>query len=107
MDNALCYLGGPCAQRLVSPGGALRTTPCVIGGVCATPCVAQRLVTDGGPVHNALCPRVPVHNAFTGGGLCTTPCVGACAQRLVLMGGACAQRLASPDRGPVRNALCH
>ena len=71
--------GGPCAQRLVSPGGALRTTLCVMGGrvrnaLCrATPCV-----TEGGPVHNALCHR---------GCLCTTPCV---------TGG-----------GPVHNALCH
>ena len=97
--------GKPCAQRLVSPGGALRRTPCVMGGrvrnaLCrATPCV-----TEGGPVHNALC-----H-------LCTTPRVtggGACACGLVVratdflpvshglksQGGACAQRLVSPRGG--------
>ena len=78
---------GACAQCLVSPGGALCTTPCV---------------TRAGPVRNALC---GVHNALCHLG-------GPCAQRLVSPGGGSvrnawgAQRLVSLE-GPLRKALCH
>ena len=115
--------GKPCAQRLVSPGGALHTTPCVMGGrvpnaLCrATPCVteggagAQGIVSPELPVHNALCHRggaCAQRLVSLRGDLCTTPCV---AQRLVsprggpctmpcVAGGACAQRLVS-GRVPV------
>ena len=103
--------GGPGAGR--PPKGGLCATPCVTervlvpNALCrATPCVAE-----GGPVHNALSRR---------GCLCTTPCVGACACVLAVratdflpvshglksQGGPCAQRLVSRG-GPVRNALCH
>ena len=64
---------GLCAQRLVSRGGPVRNALCHRGGcLCTTPCVAQRLVS----------PR---------GRPCTTPCVteGACAQRLVSHNAVC------------------
>ena len=90
----LVSLGGVCAtpcdvQRLVSPRGGRCTTPCVRGCLCTTPCV-----TAGGPAHNALCRATPcvteggsVHNA-----LCH---VGGGAQR----GPCVAQRLVSPGPG--------
>ena len=89
--TALCHRGEAGAQRLVSPRG----------GLCTTPCVAQRLVSaEGGPAHNALCRR---------GCLCTTPCVGACACGLVVRGTDFlpVSHWLKSQAGSVHNALCH
>ena len=117
--NALCRGGESVHNALCHGGGSVRNA-CFVsrrggrvhkaffgesplsprGGRCTMPCV-----TEGGPVHNALC-----HRGGTGGGFGTAPCVTEqgrpCPQRLVSPEGPCAQRLVS-RRGPVHNALCH
>ena len=98
--------GRACAQGLfwgepfVTEGRPVHNALCHRGGAGA-----QRLVSlrghRGGFLHSALCHRagaaLPTTPCVTRGALCTTPCVTARPG---------SQRLVSPG-GPVRNALCH
>ena len=105
MRNALCHGGGSVRNACFVSRRGGRVHKAFFGesplsprgGRCTMPCV-----TEGGPVHNALC-----HRGGTGGGfLHSALCHRAGAARLVSPEGPCAQRLVS-RRGPVHNALCH
>ena len=97
VSHGLKSQGGPCAQRLVSGGGPVRNALCR-----ATPCVAQRLVAPGGGAQGLVSQR----------GLCATPCVTAGAGRVPVAWWVEATDFLPVSHGlksqggPVHNALC-